>query len=94
MTSKRNLAIGATFLGLLAVLGAGQSALNRAIAQAQSGVTAPRFEVDPAWPKPLPNGYQLGQTIGVAIDNIAMGIGIGIAIGIALNLALRRRADR
>src|SRR6185436_6005485 len=24
--------------------------------------------VDPNWPKPLPNQYQLGQTIGVAID--------------------------
>jgi DNA-binding beta-propeller fold protein YncE len=32
------------------------------------GVMAPRFEVDPAWPKPLPNHWILGQTIGVSAD--------------------------
>ena len=68
MTSKRNIAVGATLLALLAVLGMGQSLLTKAAAQAQSGVMAPKFEVDPAWPKPLPNQYQLGQTIGVAVD--------------------------
>ena len=30
---------------------------------------APRFEVDPLWPKPLPNGWVLGMTIGVAVDS-------------------------
>ena len=29
---------------------------------------APRFEVDPAWPKPLPNHWILGQSIGVSAD--------------------------
>ncbi|HEX4278836.1 MAG TPA: beta-propeller fold lactonase family protein [Bryobacteraceae bacterium] len=29
---------------------------------------APRFEVDPLWPKPLPNHWILGQTIGVSVD--------------------------
>src|SRR4029453_2817939 len=29
---------------------------------------APSFEVDPLWPKPMPNGSSLGQTIGVAVD--------------------------
>ena len=28
----------------------------------------PQFEVDPAWPKPLPNGWLLGQAAGVAVD--------------------------
>ena len=32
-----------------------------------SGLQAPRFEVDPLWPKPLPNGWVLGQTIGVSV---------------------------
>lgn len=32
-------------------------------------VMAPRFEVDPAWPKPLPNHWILGQTIGVSVDS-------------------------
>jgi DNA-binding beta-propeller fold protein YncE len=29
---------------------------------------APRFEVDPLWPKPLPNHWVLGSTIGVAVS--------------------------
>ncbi|PYR86628.1 MAG: hypothetical protein DMG19_12570 [Acidobacteria bacterium] len=34
-----------------------------------AGVQAPRFEVDPLWPKPLPNHWLLGQTIGVSVDD-------------------------
>ena len=30
---------------------------------------APRFEVDPLWPKPLPNHWLLGSTIGVSVDS-------------------------
>jgi DNA-binding beta-propeller fold protein YncE len=29
---------------------------------------APRFEVDPLWPKPLPNHWILGSVTGVAVD--------------------------
>jgi DNA-binding beta-propeller fold protein YncE len=29
----------------------------------------PKFEVDPFWPKPLPNHWVLGQTIGVTADD-------------------------
>jgi len=58
-------------LGLLAVLGGlrvGESVLERRL-EAQSGsVQAPRFEVDPMWPKPLPNHWLLGMTIGVSVD--------------------------
>jgi hypothetical protein len=31
-------------------------------------VMVPKFEVDPFWPKPLPNHWILGMTAGVAID--------------------------
>jgi hypothetical protein len=31
-------------------------------------VQAPRFEVDPLWPKPLPNHCVLGQAIGIWVD--------------------------
>jgi hypothetical protein len=31
-------------------------------------VQAPRFEVDPLWPKPLPNHWVLGNVIGVGVD--------------------------
>ena len=27
-----------------------------------------RFQVDPAWPKPLPNDWIMGQAAGVAVD--------------------------
>ncbi len=37
-------------------------------AQAKGGAQAPRFEVDPMWPKPLPNHWLLGSTIGVSVD--------------------------
>jgi hypothetical protein len=30
---------------------------------------APRFEVDPLWPKPLPNNWLLGSTIGLSVDS-------------------------
>ena len=33
------------------------------------GVQAPMFEVDPLWPKPLPNHWLLGSTIGVDADS-------------------------
>ena len=33
------------------------------------GSMAPMFEVDPLWPKPLPNHWLLGSTIGVAVDS-------------------------
>jgi len=32
-------------------------------------VMAPHFEVDPYWPKPLPNHWILGQSIGVSADS-------------------------
>jgi DNA-binding beta-propeller fold protein YncE len=67
--TRRNIIIGTTFLALLAGLGVAQSYLQKAAAaQAQSGVVAPRFEVDPLWPKPMPNGWYLGTTIGVFVD--------------------------
>ncbi len=29
----------------------------------------PRFEVDPSWPKPLPNNWILGQVGGITVDS-------------------------
>jgi DNA-binding beta-propeller fold protein YncE len=33
------------------------------------GRVAPRFEVDPLWPKPLPNHWVIGSTVGVTVDS-------------------------
>jgi DNA-binding beta-propeller fold protein YncE len=68
MKPKRDLLIGATLLALLAVLAISEKILeNRTVAEA-AGVQAPMFEVDPLWPKPLPNHWILGNTIGVSAD--------------------------
>lgn len=65
----RNLLVGSGFVVVLAALAAGQAVLDKtAAAQTKSGVMAPQFEVDPLWPKPLPNHWILGQTIGVFVD--------------------------
>jgi DNA-binding beta-propeller fold protein YncE len=38
-------------------------------AGAQSAKQAPRFEVDPMWPMPMPNRWILGSATGVAVDS-------------------------
>lgn len=38
-------------------------------ADAQDLVEVPYFEVDPYWPKPLPNHWVLGSAVGVGIDS-------------------------
>jgi DNA-binding beta-propeller fold protein YncE len=69
MTRTRDLWIGGIAIGLLGVLGAGQRALDTtAMAQSKSAVQAPIFQVDPLWPKPLPNHWLIGSTIGVSAD--------------------------
>ena len=65
---KRNVYIGAAFFALLIALRVGSTVLERRAAAAATGVQAPRFEVDPMWPKPLPNHWLLGMTIGVSVD--------------------------
>jgi len=62
---SRNLRTGVTFVAVLAALAAGSAMLERVKAAA---VMAPRFEVDPMWPKPLPNHWVIGSTIGVSVD--------------------------
>ena len=67
MTSRRTIWIGAAFVTALSGLAAVERSLVRS-AEAVQMVQAPRFEVDPFWPKPLPNGWVLGMAIGVAVD--------------------------
>ena len=65
--TRRNIVIAATSLTL--ALGIGQALLqNHADAQDRS-VEAPRFEVDPLWPKPLPNHWVIGRGVGVWVDD-------------------------
>jgi DNA-binding beta-propeller fold protein YncE len=64
MSKKHNLGVAA---GLLAatILSAG----CQSQAQDSDAVQAPMFEVDPLWPKPLPNHWVLGSAIGVTVDS-------------------------
>ena len=57
------LALAAAVLAGLAVF-----ALPSNLVQASSSNRAPRFVVDPDWPKPLPNQWLVGQVAGVAVD--------------------------
>src|SRR3954470_5069229 len=42
--------------------------LCRSAMHAEDAKQAPRFEVDPFWPKPLPNHWVTGSTIGLSVD--------------------------
>src|SRR6185369_5052928 len=67
---RRNVYIGSTLAALLLALGLGQGLLEkRAAAQDKSNkIMVPRFEVDPTFPKPLPNHWYQGMSIGVGVD--------------------------
>ncbi len=64
MIRTRNLpAAGKTSLALVVLLvGCARQAQD-------SGDGVPMFEVDPLWPKPLPNHWVLGSAIGVTVDS-------------------------
>ncbi len=66
MNRNRNLIIGGSLVVAIALLGVGQATLE-GVALSQT-VRAPTFEIDPFWPKPLPNGWIYGTVIGVTVD--------------------------
>lgn len=66
---KRNLTMAALLLAALMGLGLGSWIFEQQAAAQSGGVLAPRFEVDPLWPQPLPNHWILGNTIGVSVDS-------------------------
>jgi len=63
--SKRKVLLVSGWVIAIAALAAGQ----RALESQQPTVEAPMFEVDPLWPKPLPNKWVLGNAIGVGVDS-------------------------
>src|SRR5262245_53764534 len=67
--TRKYLTIAAAFTVSLVTLATAERLLERA-AEAQGDlVDAPKFEVDPSFPKPLPNHWMLGETIGVDVDS-------------------------
>jgi len=65
---SRNWRIGATFAAVLTALGIGSAMLGRRSTVSAATTQAPRFEVDPMWPKPLPHHWIMGNVIGVSVD--------------------------
>ncbi len=56
------------FLMLVGLVSCGSTAMDESAAGDPNAVMAPRFEVDPLWPKPMPNNWLLGTVIGVDVD--------------------------
>jgi len=66
MNSRNARYVGMTAAVVFAVAGLGPS---RRSEQDDGGAKrAPIFEVDPLWPKPLPNHWVTGSTIGLSVD--------------------------
>ena len=61
-------ALAATILLMAACAPAGNEPGAEATMADSDAVMAPVFEVDPLWPKPLPNHWLLGATIGLDVD--------------------------
>jgi DNA-binding beta-propeller fold protein YncE len=69
-SGKSKLAIASALALGVAGLGVLQLYLQtQANAASEAAVKAPAFQVDPFWPKPLPNHWLLGNVIGVAVDS-------------------------
>ncbi len=62
MQCKRHMA------AIAVVIAIGFAASGRKAVVEAAEVRAPRFEVDPTWPKPLPNHWVVGEVDGVSVD--------------------------
>ncbi|GJM14354.1 MAG: hypothetical protein DHS20C12_27570 [Pseudohongiella sp.] len=96
-THKRVIS-AALAVAVLVVLGVAQEGLQKASVAASTATVAPSFQVDPFWPKPLPNHWITGNAIGVAVDDrdhvfivhrdqedifLSGGREIGLAVGVS-----------
>lgn len=65
---KRNYVGLAATAGVLVALGVASSWMGKQGVADAAAVMAPRLEVDPMWPKPLPNHWVIGAVIGLTAD--------------------------
>jgi DNA-binding beta-propeller fold protein YncE len=73
MFGKREIRIGIVCVALAAVVGIVAACMDAAssggASMTMSEGDVPLFEVDPLFPKPLPNHWVLGSTIGIDVDS-------------------------
>ena len=70
MIRRRDTLIGAAGLTVLVLLGVASACMDERANDAQiADGDVPLFEVDPFWPRPLPNHWVLGSAIGVSVDS-------------------------
>src|SRR5262245_12584322 len=67
MAMKRTVRLAGISVVLLFLIGLVVVYKTRPV-DAQGAKQAPYFEVDPFWPKPLPNHWVTGSTIGISVD--------------------------
>lgn len=67
MLAKRSFVTAGALGVLILLLVAAESHLDAS--RGRQTVEAPVFEVDPYWPKPLPNNWVIGSAIGIGIDS-------------------------
>jgi DNA-binding beta-propeller fold protein YncE len=66
---NRVITILGTAAGLALLAACGRESANDSGTAVAAERMAPRFEVDPFWPKPLPNHWVIGSAIGVSVDS-------------------------
>ena len=66
MTAKSRASIRASIGSR--IIAAALAVIGGVMAQPAAAEDVPRFQVDPFWPKPLPDSWIVGQVAGVAVD--------------------------
>ena len=91
---RKMLTNGRFVLVLVVLTAAGVLVARELAGQSRNSVQAPYFEVDPMWPKPLPNHWVLGMTIGVWRRRAATTSGSSIAASATLGNNEKARSSR
>ncbi len=66
--TKKNLRLGCALIFIFAI-GLAQDALKKTVQARPAAESVPKFELDPTWPKLLPNHWVTGQIPGIAVDS-------------------------
>lgn len=69
MVRRANIVVGITAVAAVLLAGPRSGLVAAPQTAAKSPTAAPAFQVDPYWPKPLPNDWLVGNVVGVAVDS-------------------------